>query len=159
VFMKGSGDYIVGNFDGSHFTPEVGPIRIHWGGSFYGAQTFSDAPDGRRVQIAWMSTAKNGPNSFPGMPFNQQMSFPHELTLRSTPEGPRIFRQPVAEIAKLRTKTHDLGARTLAPGENALAGIAPGLLEVELELDLQKAQSLSLHCRTGELSYDLKSKH
>lgn len=159
VFMKGSGDYIVGSFDGSRFTPEVGPIRVHWGGSFYGAQTFSDAPHGRRVQMAWMSTAKNGPNSYPGMPFNQQMSFPHELTLRSTPEGPRIFRQPVAEIAKLRTATHDLGARTLAPGENVLAGMAPGLLELELELDLQHAQSLSLRCRTAELSYDMKSKH
>jgi len=40
-----------------------------------------------------------------------------------------------------------------------LAGIAPGLLEIELELDLQQAQKLSLRCRTGELSYDTKSKH
>jgi sucrose-6-phosphate hydrolase SacC (GH32 family) len=105
-----------------------------------------------------MSTGKaEAPNAYPGMPFNQQMSFPRELTLRSTPDGPRLFRQPVAEIAKLYAKTHDLGARTLAPGENALAGIPPGLLDIECELDLQQAKRLSLKCRSAELSYDVKS--
>ena len=32
------------------------------------------------------------------MPFNQQLSFPCELTLRSTPRGPRLFKWPVKEI-------------------------------------------------------------
>lgn len=158
VFMKGSGDYMVGTFDGNHFTPETGtPIRIHWGGSFYGAQTFSDAPDGRRIQMGWMSSAKLGPNAYPGMPFNQQMSVPIELTLRSTTDGPRIFRNPVKELQKLRTMTHDLGARKLAPGENALAGLKPGLMEIELEMTLGEAKKFSLKCRSGDLSYDVKS--
>lgn len=157
VFMKGSGDYIVGEFDGKLFTPEVGPIRVHWGGNFYGAQTFSNAPEKRRIQIAWMGTGKDGPNSYPGMPFNQQMTFPRELTLRRTPEGPRIFREPVAEIAKLRRSTRDLGARALAPGENALAGLAAGEWEIELEVEMRDAKKLSLKCRGAELGYDVKS--
>ncbi|MCX6898846.1 MAG: glycoside hydrolase family 32 protein [Verrucomicrobia bacterium] len=158
LLVKGSGDYIVGSFDGERFKPETEPIRIHWHNTYYGAQSFNDAPGGRRVQIGWMSTGKtDAPNAYPGMPFNQQMSFPRELTLRTTPDGPRIFRQPVAEIAKLYSKTHDLGARTLAPGDNALAGIAPGLLDIECELDLQQAKRLSLKCRSAELSYDVKS--
>lgn len=159
LLTKGSGDYIVGTFDGERFKPETEPIRIHWHNTYYGAQSFSDAPGGRRVQIGWMSTGDKAvrPNVYPGMPFNQQMSFPRELTLRSTPDGPRIFRQPVAEITKLYSKTHDLGARTLAPGDNALAGIAPGLLDIECEVDLQQAKHLSLKCRSAELSYDVKS--
>jgi levanase/fructan beta-fructosidase len=40
-------------------------------------------------------------STFPEMPFNQQVSFPCELTLHSTPNGPRIFREPIKEIALL----------------------------------------------------------
>jgi sucrose-6-phosphate hydrolase SacC (GH32 family) len=156
VFMKGSGDYILGTFDGQRFTPETEPVRTHWGGSFYGAQTFSGAPGGRRVQIGWMSTGKAGPNSWPGMPFNQQMSFPRELTLRTTPAGPRVFREPVAEIAKLYTTTHDLKPRTLEPGENALSGIRSELLDLELEIELQAARQVLLTLRGEELVYDVK---
>lgn len=156
IFMKGSGDYIVGSFDGQKFTPEAGPIRTHWGGSFYGAQTFQDAPGGRRVHLGWMSTGKDGPNSWPGMPFNQQMSFPRELTLRSTPEGPRLFREPIAEIAQLYTKTHDLPPRLLSPGENALDGIHADLLDIELEVELREAKQLKLTLRGTEILYDVK---
>lgn len=33
LMMKGSGDYVVGSFDGSRFTPESEPIRVSWGAS------------------------------------------------------------------------------------------------------------------------------
>jgi sucrose-6-phosphate hydrolase SacC (GH32 family) len=158
LLVKGSGDYMVGTFDGRAFKPETEPIRVAWHNHYYGAQSFSDAPGGRRVQIGWMNVPKTeAPNAWPGMPFNQQMSVPREITLRSTPAGPRVFSEPVAEIAQLRAKTHDLGARTLAPGENALVGIAPGLLDIECDLDLGQAKLLSLKCRGAELSYDVRS--
>jgi sucrose-6-phosphate hydrolase SacC (GH32 family) len=157
ILMKGSGDYIVGAFDGTHFTPEAGPIRTHWGGCFYGGQTFSDAPDGRRVQIAWMSTGKAGPNSWPGMPFNQQMSFPRELTLRTTPEGPRVFREPIAEIEQLYKTTQNVTPRELVPGENALADVHHDLLDIDLEIDLKQTQQVKLMLRGEEIVYDVKS--
>jgi sucrose-6-phosphate hydrolase SacC (GH32 family) len=155
--MKGSGDYIVGSFDGHRFVPETDIIRTHWGASFYGAQTFSDAPDGRRVQIAWMPSGKEkAPNAWPGMPFNQQMSFPRELTLRSTPEGPRVFRQPIAEIKQLYAKAHDLKSGPLVPGANPLASLRHDLLDIELELELQQATNVSLNLRGEEILYDVK---
>jgi levanase/fructan beta-fructosidase len=39
--------------------------------------------------------------NFPNMPFNQEVSFPCELTLHGTPKGLRIFREPIPEIALL----------------------------------------------------------
>ena len=72
------------------FHEAAGPFPSHWGKNRYAAQTFNDIPaaDGRRIQIAWM----NG-GQYPGMPFNQQMSFPVSLTLRTFPEGVRLCRR------------------------------------------------------------------
>ena len=159
LLLKGSGDYIVGTFDGKAFTPETEPIRINWHNAYYGAQTFSNAPGGRRVQIGWMNVPKTeAPNAWPGMPFNQQMSFPRELRLRNTAQGPRLFREPAAEIAALHKNTWQFAPRALAPGENALAGVAPGLLDIECEIRLEQARRVSLRCRSAELSYDVKSR-
>lgn len=161
VLGKGSGDYLVGTFDGRQFQPETEPIRTQWGACYYGAQTFSNAPGGRRIQIAWMNSGPKDqvPNAFPGMPFNQQMSFPRELTLRSTGEGPRLFRQPVPEIETLWSHTQRFGPGTLAPGDNPLAGVTHDLLDVELELEPANAKEISLHLRGQEIRYDVaKSK-
>jgi sucrose-6-phosphate hydrolase SacC (GH32 family)/arylsulfatase A-like enzyme len=158
VFEKGSGDYMIGTFGDEGFKPETEPIRTQWGGSFYGAQTFTNAPGGRRVLIAWMSTAKDGPNSWPGMPFNQQMSFPRELTLRTTPEGPRLFREPIPEIAQLYAATHELAAQTLEPGRNALKGVSGDLLDLQMEIEPGNAAQVTLKLRGEKIVYDVKEK-
>jgi levanase/fructan beta-fructosidase len=51
--------------------------------------------------------------TFPDMPFNQQVSFPCELTLRDTSNGLRIFREPVREIALLHHGEDKWANRTL----------------------------------------------
>lgn len=160
LLVKGSGDYIIGSFDGLKFLPETEPIRTHFGGSFYGAQSWSDAPNGRRIHIGWMSTGKErGPAAYPGMPFNQQMSFPREWTLRTTPVGPRVYRMPVAEIEQLYTKSHNIPPRSLAPGENGLANAtAQDLLDIDLQLDLQHATQATINLRGEEIIYDVKEK-
>src|SRR5690606_19330361 len=66
-------------------------------GTMYAAQTFTNMPDGRRVQIGW------GRVSHAGMPFNGMMLLPTELTLRTTKDGPRLFNVPVKETEKLFT--------------------------------------------------------
>lgn len=111
VFWGASGGYLLGRFDGRTYTPETDVLQAEQGANGYAAQTWSDVPaeDGRRVQISWM---RNG--RYPAMPFNQQMSFPVELTLRTLPEGIRLCREPVAEIETL----HD-GTRTWPAGDLA----------------------------------------
>jgi len=51
------------------------------------------------------------------MPFNQQVTFPCELTLRSTPDGLRLFRQPIREIATLHHGRDAWTNRTLQANE------------------------------------------
>ena len=84
VFTAANGRYVVGSFDGSKFTLEQDPRQVDFGQNYYAVQTYADIPaaDGRRIQIAWMSGGR-----YPHMPFNQQMSFPAQLTLHTTPDG------------------------------------------------------------------------
>lgn len=97
IFTAANGHYVVGSFDGKQFMPETDSIDSDRGtGAFYAAQTYSDTPDGRRIQIGWLRG-----DHYEGMPFNQQLAFPCELTLRSTPRGPRLFKWPVKEIESL----------------------------------------------------------
>ena len=123
-----SSEYLVGGFDGEKFTPETGRLPGHRGRGFYAAQTFSDLPDGRRVQIGW------GQCDSPGMAFNQLLAFPCELSLRSTPDGPRLAWQPAKELATLRAKSHSARPLTLrAGGANPLAETKGELLEIRAD--------------------------
>ena len=115
VFWGAAGVYRLGSFDGTTFTPETPALRCEMGANGYAAQTWSDVPteDGRRIQISWM---RNG--HFPAMPFNGQMSFPVELTLRTTPQGLRLCRQPVKELELLHRRTLRWQEHRLSPGPN-----------------------------------------
>ncbi len=107
--------YVVGSFDGKTFTPEGGHATKHrvWHGNYYAAQTFSNAPDGRCIQIGWANGIV-----FPGMPFNQQMAVPVDLTLRSTKEGPRLFASPVKELDSLQTDAKAVDDVEIDPGKS-----------------------------------------
>ncbi|HMJ89651.1 MAG TPA: glycoside hydrolase family 32 protein, partial [Candidatus Acidoferrum sp.] len=89
VLTAANAEYMLGTFDGLKFTPETPKLPGHHGKGFYAPQTFSDMPDGRRIQIGWLQAPS------PGMSFNQCMSLPQELKLISTPEGPRMTREVV----------------------------------------------------------------
>ena len=94
VTLGAAGVYMIGDFDGKTFTPESGRHQ-YTAGSFYAAQTFSNTPDGRCIQIGW------GRISHPGMAFNSQMQLPTELTLRTTRDGIRLASNPVLEVKTL----------------------------------------------------------
>jgi sucrose-6-phosphate hydrolase SacC (GH32 family) len=144
VFTAANGDYLIGSFDGKTFKPEGDAARADYGANYYAVQTFSDIPasDGRRIQIAWMSEAR-----YPGMPFNQQMSFPCEMKLRTFPEGPRICRLPVGEIKNLYGKNHTWKNQTLKPDENPLKDVAGGLYDIQMQVDLAGAKNFGIKCR------------
>jgi len=150
VFSQASGHYLIGSFDGETFTREEGPLRGHVG-TAYAAQTFSDIPaeDGRRIQIAWLRQV------LPGMPFNQMMTFPVELTLRTTDDGPRLSVNPVKEIELLHDKRHAWENETLAEGgSNLLAGTSGDLFHLRAELDIGDAQEVGFVIRGVPVLYN-----
>jgi sucrose-6-phosphate hydrolase SacC (GH32 family) len=148
----GNGDYFVGRFDGTTFTPESEKLTCDYGLHYYASQTFSDIPasDGRRIQVAWM----NGGNN-PGMPFTNQMSFPRELTLVTTPAGIRMVRKPVREIESIRGREWKFQNLVLKPGENPLADIEGELLEIQATIEVGSAAKVGLRLRDESIRYSV----
>lgn len=148
VFDAGA-QYAVGRFDGRTFTPEHdGRRRVHYG-AYFASQVFNNAPAGRHIQMAWARI------NMPGMPFNQAFTFPHELTLRTTPDGIRLFARPVAEIATLRTKTHTAAAGDLIPGAPRKVTSAAELLEIRAEFVPGQARVVGLDIGGNRVTYDV----
>jgi len=138
VMVMIDGSYIVGTFDGHAFyalsgKPAVTADRVRSlviRGHYYATQTWHNMPNQRRVQIAWMQSP-----AYPGMPFNQQMTIPSELTLHSTEEGLRMRMNPIQEIETLRTKTHTWTDVVLKAGANLLSGLEGDLFDLEVEFE------------------------
>lgn len=151
VFYGGNGRYLVGTFDGTTFTPESGPHTLHYGNCFYASQTFNNVPptDGRRILIGW------GTMEMPGMPFNQMMTFPVELTLRQRPEGHRLHVNPVQEITKIYGRKHQRTNLPLPTAQNPLTGIKGDCFDITAEFELQGATQLGLHVRGIPVVYSV----
>lgn len=155
VFWEAGGRHRIGRFDGTTFKPETGVLPSKWGNNCYAGQTYNNVPesDGRRIFIAWMSGGK-----YPEMPFNQQMTFPRRLTLRTTDEGIRLFAYPVREIEKLYTKKHNWSDLALKPGDNPLASLEGELWDVDAVIEPQKAEAIELNVRGEKIRYDVAEK-
>jgi fructan beta-fructosidase len=148
VLYAADGQYLLGTFDGRTFTPDSPVKQRLWYGSFYAAQTFSDTPDGRRVQLGWARGI-----TFPGEPFNQQMTVAVALSLRKTPRGTRMFAQPVAELKALRNKTRQVGDdANLA--ERPFAMDLAESSDVELVLKLSDDARVAVDVGGNSLIYD-----
>ena len=143
VLTAANSEYAVGTFDGAKFTAETKKLPGVRGRGFYAAQTFSDIPqsDGRRIQIGWCQAPS------PGMPFNQSQSLPSELTLRSTPAGVRLHRQPVKELASLRDGPNQA---------DSLANFRAELIELRADFTPGDAESIEFTLRGAKIVYDAK---
>ncbi len=151
VLMGASSEYRVGLFDGAKFISESPKVTGHRGKGFYAAQSFSDAPDGRRLLIGWFQTETKG------MPFNQSMTIPLELGLTQTDDGPRMTYAPVPELELLRAKTHRFDPMSLRPGDkNPFDSIRAELVEVRVEFEPAGASELVFNIRDVMVVYDAK---
>jgi sucrose-6-phosphate hydrolase SacC (GH32 family) len=84
-------------------------------------------------------------NDVPTSPWRSAMSFPRELALRDTPNGPRLVQKPVREIEQLRTRQHTLKSRTLAQANAWLQTIQLDTLLLDITLRLEaKAAGLQI---------------
>lgn len=72
---------------------------------FYAAQTFNNSPDERTIIIGWLRTSDNNVYVDNKMPFNQHMSFPTIMKLKTTADGIKLFRWPIEEVKSLYEKS------------------------------------------------------
>lgn len=141
VLTAANSQYAVGTFDGQTFTPEEERLNGQLGRDYYAAQTISDEPHKRRIEIGWWRTHTNKE----GMSFNQSQSIPMELKLVRTSQGLRLSRTPVEELAALRTKTYPITKHALKEGgADPLANVKAGLVEIRMEVEPRKAKEITL---------------
>ena len=154
ILMGAQNRYFIGQFDGKTFHSEAGPIGSKHG-AFYAGQTFSDAPDGRRIQMGWVLT-DNYLQKFPDQIVNQAFSLPHELTLRETPDGLRLFFWPVKE-------TENLHGELIADGKDLTPAQANELLQkcngelTEVQIEFADSAQRQLVLNGIDASFDGRS--
>ncbi|HJV99349.1 MAG TPA: glycoside hydrolase family 32 protein [Arthrobacter sp.] len=112
------GQYFVGDFDGSTFTPDpsslldrpvygttglgagtdAGRLRechwLDWGRDYYAAVSFSNVPDSRRLMIGWLNNWDYA-NSLPTSPWRSGMSLVREVCLETVDGRPVLVQAPI----------------------------------------------------------------
>ena len=105
--------YFVGSFDGHKFTCESKPDVTKWmdyGKDHYATVTFDNAPDNRRVAIAWMSNWQYA-NQVPTMQYRSANSVPRDLGFFTDAGETYVSVVPSKELLALRgDKTNRLSA-------------------------------------------------
>lgn len=150
----GSGtQYFVGDFDGKTFkadTDAAGDVSTKWldyGKDHYATVTWSDAPDGRRVALGWMSNWQYAAD-VPTMQFRSANTLPREMGLFRAPDG-EVYASsaPSPELEALRGKlaakvkktTVGRKARSFAlPSENG------GICEILMDIEASKAKTVNV---------------
>lgn len=143
VITDASGEYTIGSLNSSGvFVQDSGfpaPQLMDQGrgafdGSFYAGLTFTNLPTSRVVQMYWQPGNK-------GSTWTGNASFPAELGLKTYPEGIRTTRQPIAELATLRSDSQSWASRTITTSDTSdpLNGINADTYELIAEWDLMGA--------------------
>lgn len=97
----GSGtQYFIGDWDGKNFTTNQLDIKwIDYGRDNYAGVTFSNAPDNRKIFLAWMSNWDYAAK-LPSPIWRGSMTAPRELTLIEYKNELHLSALPIAELRK-----------------------------------------------------------
>lgn len=124
----GSGtQYFVGDFDGKAFAGDDPPEVVRWvdhGADFYAPQSWSDAPDGRRIWLAWMSNWAYA-RSTPARTWRGAMTVPRDVFLHRWFDRLVLAQRPVREVERRGQVVVSGESVKLAPGEVWEAEQAP----------------------------------
>ncbi|MCI9284925.1 MAG: DUF4980 domain-containing protein [Muribaculaceae bacterium] len=163
--------YFTGDFDGKTFkadTDASGKIPTKWldyGKDNYALVSWSDAPDGRRTAIGWMSNWQYAAE-VPTSQFRSANTLPRELSLFTAPDG-QIYAastpSPELEILRGKLTVNESGRSVTAKGRTyQLPQTNDGICEISLNVDPQKSSKItfSLANTAGEhvtMDYDVKA--
>ncbi|MBV9501264.1 MAG: glycoside hydrolase family 32 protein [Acidobacteriaceae bacterium] len=106
ALQGGSGEqYFIGRFDGKQFTsdnPASTTLWTDYGKDCYCALTFNGLPKNQPpVMMGWMDNWQYAA-ALPTSPWRGQMTIPRMLSLRTTPDGIRLFQEPIDSLKQLR---------------------------------------------------------
>ena len=166
----GSGtQYFIGDFDGKTFTPDTdaqGNVPTKWldhGKDHYATVSWSDAPDGRRTVIGWMSNWQYAAE-VPTKQFRSANTLPREMQLLRDTDGELyVASVPSPELEALRASTFrkpsSMSAGTKERKIN-LPTANDGICEILLTVDPRKASDviMTLANNAGEhvtITYDV----
>ena len=154
LIYDASFDYEIGDFNGTEFVSDKKSFFGDIGKNFYAAQSYNNSPDGRTVMIGWMN---GGDNVFlkGAMPFNQQMSFPTTMDLRTTADGLRLYRWPIKEIESLYSSTYNfknIKSKTLLKKINNIKAEL-----IDLSIAFYGLGNLKFNIRGLDILYDKKT--
>lgn len=168
IFGGSATQYFVGDFDGKTFTPDLnadGKVETKWldyGKDHYATVSFSDAPDGRRTVIGWMSNWQYAPE-VPTMQYRSANTLPREMGLFRGEDGQLyVSSTPSPELAALRNQVFKSVNNTTV-GAKAKKYPIPDLCEILMTIDPVNADSVRLVLSnvSGEhvdMVYDVKNK-
>lgn len=97
--------YFVGTFDGKKFVNESPKNTkwMDWGKDHYATVTWSNAPEGRHIALAWMSNWQYA-NNVPTTQYRSGNSVPRDLSLYTSAGETYLKSSPSRELLKLRGK-------------------------------------------------------
>jgi fructan beta-fructosidase len=126
----GSGEqYFLGRFDGNRFVNDNPPSLTLWtdyGKDCYCALTFNGLPPGDPpIMIGWMNNWEYAP-TIPTTPWRGQMTIPRRLSLRTTPDGIRLFQEPVDSLQELHEQSFEFRSQTVDQLNRKLSHVAYG---------------------------------
>ena len=150
VLFDGDGSYVLGTFNGRQFLPQTGKLRAEYGKALYATQTWKRTMEGGSpaYQMAWMRYPLE-----PRLTWNGQMSFPVEFTLWAFPEGIRLCRQPIDEVANLRVSQQAWRDLSIGPADNMGPVINGELLDIRAEIERAGATDFGLVVHGQEIRY------
>jgi fructan beta-fructosidase len=156
ILSGAAGVYMVGSFDGKTFTPESSMKKFDYGKNFYAPRAWTNMPEGKLIQIAWMKGSK-----YPGMPFEGQMSFPCELSLRTLKSGTFICRKPIEAIASIYEKDFKRKAKNIIPGikGNLTGTIKGGTFHILAQFDPKTSDGFGFIIRNGKKNTGIMLKY
>jgi fructan beta-fructosidase len=151
VLVDGDGTYLIGAFDGSSFQAETEKLQVNHG-RLYATQSWKHTfeGDGPVIQLAFVGYVREPRQTWIG-----QMSFPCELTLRTGPEGVRLFRYPLNVIKNLYAEQLVWRDQMISPNMNIPEGFEGDVLDIHAEIELAGAQTFGFELRGQRIAYDV----
>ncbi|MFL4475350.1 glycoside hydrolase family 32 protein [Paeniglutamicibacter sp. MACA_103] len=159
-----AGQYFVGEFDGTTFTSSTtvtegpqDPARLaeyqwlDWGRDYYAAVSFSDAPDDRRLMIAWMNNWQYA-NQIPTSPWRSPMSLARVVSLRTVDGKPRLVQQIAEDPASISNlePSFTLESAEISNETRIIDGASGSVQRIELTFTPGTADDFGLIVRGDE---------